>query len=147
MNSPDEEIEALLGRVAPAAPDPALMERLRAARPLPRRRSKILYLWAPLAAAAGLAFALLPSSGPDQGPGPVGAGDPPETDAPKPVASLQHLMEVTDLGVTRDANQMPVRLIRTRWMDEIIYDTPPGEEPVTEGRLREEVLPVSLPIY
>ena len=138
----DEGIEALLARLQPAAPDEALMARLRAARPQPQRSRRVIYLWAPLATAAVLAIALIPR---DQ-PAPI-APDVAKEEDPQPVTSLQHLMDVADLGIVEDANNMPVRLIRTRWIDEVVYASADGGEPVKEGRLREEVLPVSLPIY
>ncbi|WP_367872703.1 hypothetical protein [Luteolibacter sp. Populi] len=138
----DEGIEALLGRLQPAAPDDALMARLRAARPQPKRSRRVIYLWAPLAAAAVLAIALIPR---DQ-PASI-APDMAKVEEPQPVTSLQHLMDVADLGIVEDENNMPVRLIRTRWINEVVYASADGGEPVKEGRLREEVLPVSLPIY
>ena len=138
----DEGIEALLARLQPAAPDDALMARLRAARPQPKRSRRMIYLWAPLAAAAVLAIALIPRHQPVPVT-PVAE----KTEEAQPVTSRQHLMDVADLGIVEDANNMPVRLIRTRWIDEIFYASADGGEPVKEGRLREEVLPVSLPIY
>ena len=145
MNS-DHDIEELLGRLSPAPPGPELMDRLLAARPpekkpLPFRR---LWLALPLAAAAGVAFAFF-------APEPHAAIEPVAGEAPKeplkPVGSVQHLMEVADLGIIVGENDQPVRLIRTRWIDEILYAAPDGGEPVKEGRLREEVLPVSLDLY
>ena len=150
MKHPDQEIEALLARLTPAPPDAALMARLQAAKPRPRRLRTILYLWAPLAAAAGIAFALLPGNeapASSEVPSTAGNDEPAATPELQPVGSLQHLMDVADLGIVRDENNMPVRLIRTRWIDEIVYESPEGGEPVKEGRLREEVMPVSLPIY
>lgn len=154
MKRPDEEIEALLARLQPTPPDPALMARLRAACPEqqgPKASRKIIFLWAPLAAAAGVAFALMPrdeAQARDEVPTIVENQGSKET-APElqPVSSLQHLMDVADLGIVRDENNMPVRLIRTRWIDEFVYENPEGGEPVKEGRLREEVMPVSLPVY
>jgi hypothetical protein len=144
--NPDHDIEELLGRLSPAPPGPELMERLRAARPpekkpLPFRR---LWLALPLAAAAGFAFAWF-TPGPPAVSKPV-AGEPPK-EPRQPVGSVQHLMEVADLGIVVGENDQPVRLIRTRWVDEILYAAPDGGEPVKEGRLREEVLPVSLDLY
>lgn len=145
MNTTDEEIEALLARLSPAAPDEALMARLLAAKPRHARGRILLYLWAPLAAAAGLAFALLPGKEPASGIEPETADH--ETADLKPLGSLQHLMEVTDLGVIQGENDVPLRLVRTRWIDEIFYESPDGGEPVKEGRMREEVMPVSMPVY
>jgi hypothetical protein len=146
MNPTDEEIEALLARLGPVAPDAALMARLQAARPRKSRAKNIILFVAPLAAAAALAFALVPQEPTVVAPASelVTGPDP----APlEPVGSLQHLMEVADLGVIQDENEMPLRLIRTRWIDEIIYQPAGGGEPVAEGRMREEVLPVSMPVY
>ncbi len=155
MKHPDEEIEALLARLNPAPPDPAFMARLRAAKPelpagAPQRSRKILYLWAPLAAAAGISLALIPRDAAVAQPvvPAVATNNHPASAEPQPVGSLQHLMDVADLGIVQDENDMPVRLIRTRWIDEIVYEDPEGGTPVKkEGRLREEVLPVSLPYY
>lgn len=146
MNSTDDEIEALLARLSPAAPDEALMARLRAARPRRSRGKSIIYLAAPLAAAAGLAFAMVPREAPVEATPPPLAENQ-ESAGLEPVGSLQHLIEVTDLGVIQDENEMPLRLIRTRWIDEIIYRPVEGGEPVAEGRMREEILPVSMPVY
>ncbi|MCW1921697.1 hypothetical protein OKA05_03975 [Luteolibacter arcticus] len=140
MNS-DEDLEALLGRLAPAPPSADLMARLQAACPPVRKARPVLHLWLPLAAAAGLTLAWL---WPDPPSIPEPVAEKPDL---QPVGSVQHLMEVADLGVVMGEDQRPVRLIRTRWVDEILYASPGGGEPVKEGRLREEVLPVSLDLY
>lgn len=145
MNS-DHDLEELLGRLSPAPPGPELMERLRAARP-PEKKPRPVFLrfWLPLslAAAAGVVFAWLV-----QDPSPVTqpVAEKPKRETLQPVGSVQHLMEVADLGVVVGEDDQPVRLIRTRWIDEILY-APDGGEPFKEGRLREEVLPVSLDLY
>ena len=137
----DEELEALLGRLAPAPPSADLLARLRDARPPEKKSRPITYLWLPLAAAAGMAFAWL-------WPEPPAATNPvAKSPERQPVGSVQHLMEVADLGIVHGDDDQPVRLIRTRWIDEILYASPDGGEPVKEGRLREEVLPVFLPLY
>ena len=137
--TPDQEIEELLARLTPAPPDSALMSRLRAAHPA---QSKIIRFprWTPLAAAAGVAFALVLSRNPKPE---VAKSAPVSTPHRAPIESRQHLMEVTDLGVVSDENRKPVRLVRTTWVDEIIYDS----EPVSESRVRQEILPVSLRTY
>jgi hypothetical protein len=145
MNLPEDDIEALLARLSPAAPDEALLARLHAARPRPSRGRIILYLGVPLAAAAGIAFALIPHEEPPAIPEPQAVEQ--EHAELKPLGSLQHLIEVADLGVIQGANDMPLRLVRTRWIDEIYYESPGGGEPVKEGRVREEVMPVSMPVY
>jgi hypothetical protein len=145
--NPDHDLEQLLGRLSPAPPGPELMERLRAAGPPEKKpRPVLLRFWLPLslAAAAGVVFAWL-AFDPPSAPQPVAEKPKPETR--EPVGSVQHLMEVADLGVAVGENDQPVRLIRTRWIDEILYAAPDGGEPVKEGRMREEVLPVSLSLY
>jgi hypothetical protein len=149
MKTPkDEEIEALLGKLAPAPPDPALMARLRAARPRPVILRPAF--WGPLAAAAAAVIAGIAVSGnqaakigPEQ-PRPELAGEVPKR---VPVASKQHLMEVVDLGVVENAAEQPVRLIRTTWLDEIYYVSAPGQTPEKESQVREEVMPVALTTY
>lgn len=145
--TPDEEIEALLGRLTPAPPDEALMTRLRAARPGPSKIVRFLR-WSPLAAAACLALAFLLRGGPAAKlPETMQASAPSEAPARVPLESRQHLMEVTDLGVVSSAEEKPYRLIRATWVDEILYGSETGKAPVKESRLREEVLPVALTTY
>lgn len=146
MNPTDEEIEALLARLDPLAPDPALMARLQAARPKKFQAKNVLFFGISLAAAAAVAFALVPREPAVATPAPELVAEP-RTAPLEPVGSLQHLMEVADLGVIQDENEMPLRLIRTRWIDEIIYQPAGGGVPVAEGRMREEILPVSMPVY
>lgn len=137
--TPDEEIEALLGRLTPAPPDPALMARLRTALPAPPKIIRFAR-WTPLAAAAGIAFAFALSLHPK----PEVAKSAPESEPRRvPIESRQRLMEVADLGVISDKNRQPVRLVRTTWVDEIIY----GSEPMSESRVRQEILPVALRTY
>ncbi|HEY1122583.1 MAG TPA: hypothetical protein VGE67_13315 [Haloferula sp.] len=145
--NPDNDIEELLGRLSPAPPGPELMERLRQARPSEERPSPFRRVWLalPLAAAAGVAFAWLAQNPPAEAQPPI--VEQPAKEPLKPLGSVQHLMEVADLGVVVGENDQPVRLIRTRWIDEIVYASRDGGEPVKEGRLREEVLPVSLDLY
>lgn len=141
MNT-DQDLEQLLGRLSPAPPSAELMARLRAARPPEKKPIPFFRFGLPLAAAAGLAFAWLAQD-------PPVAPQPPVVKAPErqPIGSRQHLMEVADLGIVQGENDQPVRLIRTRWIDEILYAAPDGGEPDKEGRLREEVLPIALNIY
>ena len=145
MNT-DHDLEELLGRLSPAPPSPELMERLRAARPPERKPRPFLRIWLPLslAAAAGIVLASL-AYDPPVASQPVAVAPKPET--LQPVGSIQHLMEVADLGIVVGENDQPLRLIRTRWIDEILYAAPDGGEPVKEGRVREEVLPISLDLY
>jgi len=150
-SNPDREIENLLRGLTPAAPEAELMGRLRAARP---RESNVIPMvrWMALVAAVAAAIVLIVLL-----PGGHHAGDPtaggPAMSATvppvgTPVESRQHLMEVLDLGVVSDASsRQPVRLIRTTWVDEILYEAEPGSPPRKEARFRQEVLPVSLTTY
>lgn len=151
----EREIEALLGKLAPAEPGTELMQRLRAANPdlsdadagkiVPFRRWIAVALAAAAACIAGVI--LLPRSSVTQ-PSIVST---PKAVAPAPVKipieSRQHLMEVANLGVANDADNHPVRLVRTTWVDEIYYETLPGKERSMESRVRQEVLPVAVNIY
>lgn len=144
MNPPDNDILAMLHRLAPAPLSDGLMDRLRSARPSPRPspRPSLIRFGLPLAAAASLTLALLlPEKARPTAP-PVVA----EQDL-RPVGSVQHLMKVTDLGVVINENDQAVRLICTSWVDEITYAPAGGGQPVTQRRLREDILPVSLNLF
>ena len=146
--TPDEEIEALLGRLSPAPPDEALMTRLQAARPGPSKIIRFLK-WSPLAVAAAVAFAFLLRADPAaKVPAETTTAAVPENSERVPLESRQHLMEVADLGVVSSGDQeKPYRLIRATWVDEVLYGSKSGKAPVKESRLREEVLPVALTTY
>jgi len=144
--NPDHDLEELLGRLSPAPPGPELMERLRAACPPEKKPIPFRRLWLALSLAAAASVALAFFTPEPQAVIPPVAGDLPKAPL-QPLGSVQHLMEVADLGIIVGENDQPVRLIRTRWIDEILYAAPDGGEPVKEGRLREEVLPVSLDLY
>lgn len=140
--TPDEQIEALLGLLTPAPPDSALMARLRDAGPGSSKITRFMrtVYWTPLAAAAGIAFALVLSHPPKQN---LSKANPAPASPRVPVESRQHLMEITDLGVARDKNRQPVRLVRTTWVDEIYYDS----SSAPESRVRQEITPVALTTY
>lgn len=152
--TPDEEIEALLGHLLPAAPDETLMARLRAAEPKPENVISIFHRlrWMiPAAAAAVLAIVFsLGRQPPAKPPVVAEVAIEPEATAPpvkSPLESRQHLMDVTDLGVVNEGSRQPVRLIQTTWLDEIFYETQPGSAPVKEARVRQEVLPVAVSTF
>ncbi|MGC4013508.1 MAG: hypothetical protein QM755_03165 [Luteolibacter sp.] len=155
----EREIEALLGRFTPADPGADLMRRLRAANPdledaaaarriVPLfRRFSIPLITAAAACIAGAMLLPRPAASPPQS---TATNTPPASGtAPVkiPIESRQHLMEVTNLGVANDADNRPVRLVRTTWVDEIYYQTVPGNERSMESRVREEVLPVVVNTY
>ena len=148
MNSPDPEIERLLSRVSPAAPDDELMARLRAARPAEPKKPVFLHRWLALAAAACIALAWLffPSR---PAVTQLAKTDVPPAAMPdrKPLESREHLMEVTDFGIVQDRLDRPVRLIGTTWLDETDYAAGPDGKRVTESRVRQEILPVSIQTY
>lgn len=150
----EREIEALLGKLAPAEPGRELMQRLRDANPdlrdgaarkvVPFRRWVPAIVAAAAACIAGAFFIPRPAA-----TSPAVAATPPESPAPVkvPVESRQHLMEIANLGVANDADNHPVRLVRTTWVDEIYYETLPGNERSMESRVRQEVLPVAVNTY
>jgi hypothetical protein len=151
MNHPtEEEIEKLLERLTPTPPDAALMGRLQSSMP---GRSKIVPMlrWTALAAAAAIAMVAALSTHRPPAPVAIHAPSPAastmEPPVKVPLESVQHLMEVKDLGVVEDSSRNPFRLIRTTWLDEIYYATEPDGAPVKEARIRQEVLPVSLTNY
>ncbi|MFD0893911.1 hypothetical protein KBB96_10850 [Luteolibacter ambystomatis] len=150
----EREMETLLGKLAPAEPGGELMQRLRDANPdlhetrvrkiVPFRRRVPLIAVAAAACVAGVF--LIPRSATTP---PATVSVPGAAVAPVkvPVESRQHLMEVTNLGVANDADNRPVRLVQTTWVDEIYYETLPGRERSVESRVRQEVLPVAVNTY
>ncbi|MES2660391.1 MAG: hypothetical protein V4689_17335 [Verrucomicrobiota bacterium] len=154
MNTPEhrDELEKLLGRMKPSAPDALLMERLRAARPAAAKTSRVTSFprWIPLAAAACLAGVLGLTHLPRKTPIKTAASAPTANiPAPPlvPLESSEHLMGVTDFGIVHDSNDRPVRLIAATWLDETTYASSSKDSPVTRSRVRQEILPVSIPIY
>ncbi len=148
MNNPDPEIERLLSRMTPSAPGDELMARLRAARPAEPKNLLFMHRWLALAGAAcvALAWVLFPSRQPTTK---LAKADVPPAATPdrKPVESREHLMEVTDFGVVQDRLDRPVRLIGTTWLDETDYTCGPEGKRVTESRMRQEILPISIQTY
>lgn len=148
MNAPDDhdEMEKLLARLAPMPPGKALMARLEAARPVPERKVIRFPIWIPLSAAAAIVVAFFWS------PGFSGEGKPVSSKNPTkpgmiPVEKRQHLMEVADFGVVEDRNRKPVRLIRTTWLDEFVYTDGSTGKRMTDSRVRQEILPVSVQTF
>lgn len=160
MNNESENtdgVESLLGRFGPAAPPADFMERLRAARPVlspvaaPRRAKVVAFPFLPhlTAAAAAIVAGLatwhfmkpaVDAPGPDGGVELAGA----EVKGMAPQQSTQRLMGVLDMGIARDEQRRPVRLMRATWIDDDIYPHSGGQQPVREARVREEIVPVVL---
>jgi hypothetical protein len=156
----DDPVAALLSRIRPAAPREDLMQRLLAARPSaaasPVVKPKVIRFPSRLAAAAAIltiAGAAVWFSLP-RDPQEVAVTPPP---APKteitavrylaPLESSQELLNVRDLGIARDAESRPVRLMHATWLDKSTYGPTDGSAPVRESRMREEILPVVLTTY
>ncbi len=170
MNTGDHDLEKLLGKLVPAPPSPELMERLRAARPKieeeARATRKVVPFrrWLPVmvaAAAACVAVVFLVERKTPVTPE-IAITPPPSSELPIPDAvptteepnaalvpleTRQHLMEVTDYGIVEDKSKKPVRLIGTTWLDEVVYAANADGKPVTESRMRQEILPVSVRTY
>jgi len=171
MNTGDDDLEKLLSKLAPAPPAPELMKRLRAARPEiaeePPAEDKIVPFrrWLPAAAVAAAACvaaivliernATVPAdvtiTPPPSLPSFPVPEDDPGLEKPRetmvPVETRQHLMEVADYGIVEDKSKKPVRLIATTWVDEFVYAANGEGKPVTESRVRQEILPVSVRTY
>lgn len=146
-----DDFEALLRRMSPAPPRPELMAKLHDSRPQPAATITRFVRWLTLAAAACLAIFLAlrqPSTPSRQA---VENPDPKENPLTpisySPLETRQHLMKVTDFGVIEDRRDRPFRLIGTTWVDEFIYAENPGGKRVTQTRVRQEVVPVSLQTY
>ena len=160
-DSENDPVTALLDGLRPAAPTDELMRRLAAARPVlrvPTRREKVI-LFIPriataaalLALAGALAYKFLPRGANNDA---IAGGTPPESADPvtplaaiTPLQTRQRLIGVQDVGISRDDPQNPVRLMRARWWDDETYATPNGAPPVRQERLREEIVPVTLPTF
>jgi hypothetical protein len=160
MNDPSDTdpIAVLLTSVQPAALPPALMERLRTASPqapVVVERPKISWLRPALASAAGIVIAV--SAGvwaflrsdttgdatvSDSSPAAQSSGF--SADILPPPWSSQKLIGVRELGITRDAQSRPVRLMHTRWLDNTTWSRGDGSPPVHESRVRDEIVPVVL---
>lgn len=102
------------------------------------------------------------ATAPDAAPGPVSGStadnhsrtSPPPTGDSFPemeflpsMESRQHLLQVKELGVIRDSQQRPVRLMSATWLDENTYGHSTNDPALHESRLRHEIVPVLLPTY
>lgn len=76
---------------------------------------------------------------------PVVAAIPPGLLTPQ--MSNQKLLGVRDLGIARDAQSRPVRLMHATWLDDTTYSSGNGAPPVRESRVRDEIVPVVLTTY
>ncbi|MDB6136245.1 MAG: hypothetical protein JWM59_4488 [Verrucomicrobiales bacterium] len=93
-----------------------------------------------------------PASGPKADNHPQPPPPPPENTFPgmeflPSLESRQHLLQVKELGVIRDSQQRPVRLMSATWLDENTYGHSNGDPALHESRLRHEIVPVLLPTY
>jgi len=170
MNTGDHDLEKLLGKLAPAPPARELMDRLRGARPEiegeARATRKVVPFrrWLPVmvaAAAACVAVVFVMERKTPVTPE-IAITPPPSSALPTadlagtteesntalvPLETRQHLMEVTDYGIVEDKSKKPVRLIGTTWLDEVVYAANADGKSVTESRMRQEILPVSVSTY
>lgn len=163
MTEPDKNdpVAALLDGLRPAAPSDELLRRLAAARPVlrvPTRREKIIHFIPQLATAAALialASALVYKFYPRgderdavvENETPAVTGDATTAAMIMPLQKRQRLIGVEDLGVSREDPHNPVRLMRARWWDDETFAPPNGAPPVRQGRLRDEIVPVSVSTF
>jgi hypothetical protein len=157
MTEPDNDpVVTLLDGLRPAAPSDELMRRLAALRPvlrMPTLRDKVI-LFVPriataaalIALASALVWRFYPRGGDealaDNAPVVSEERNLPLAAISVPMQLRQRLLGVQDLGVTRDAAQGAVRLMRARWWDDQTFTPPGGAPPVRQERLREEIVPV-----
>lgn len=165
MNEPSEHDPAaeLLARFRPAQPRPELMQRLLALQPAslpqpvaPARPVLVRFLtsrafsMAAAVACAVAAFKLLvpePAIQPQQQTTGAGANTVTRGAPPPPLQSNQQLLGVRNLGIARDAQSRPVRLMHATWLDDNVYTGENGRSPVREATVREEIVPVVLTTY
>jgi hypothetical protein len=150
--APSESGISSNGKAAAPAPNPAFLRHAR------------FYSRQALTAAALVAcgWAGWRATAPDAAPGPVPGpmADNHPRPSPPPVGdsfpgmeflpsmeSRQHLLQVKELGVIRDSQQRPVRLMSATWLDENTYGRSVDDPALHESRLRHEIVPVLLPTY
>lgn len=163
-SSPSEDnrgLADLLGRLpTPAAPSPQLLARLQAARPAPVpsrifgfRPLMLAAVLAALGTAAILLFRPQPQPAVVTQPAPLPAvAAAPARSAVKahvevmpPVLSQQHLLSMRSMGLVRDLEDRPVRLVECTWLDLDTFGS--ADKPgLRETALRREIVPVVLPI-
>lgn len=163
MNEPEDtdSVAVLLREIRPVTPPADLMRRLLDARPIitaPAAKPKIVR-FLPRVASAAAVFAITGTviwfslPGIEEQPRIVDV--PPTASAPQtaalayplPLQSSQKLLGIRDLGISRDAQSRPVRLMHATWLDDRLYDQGNGAEPLRESRVRDEIVPVVLTTY
>ena len=161
MNDPENDtVAALFQALQPAAPSRDLLRRLAAARPIAKTispRAKIIAFIprismaaALLALAGALTWKFLPldeTQTTTETAGTSAAFAPPLAAALTPRQSRQRLLGVQDLGLARDSQQRPVRLMRTTWLDDDTFTPPGGAPPLRQSRMRDEIVPVVVQTY
>ena len=160
MNPDDfrDPLEERLAALHPADLPANLAERLADAEPA--RRNWTPWLWAaPLAAAAALMLLAQPVTETPHAPAAeamakvdLRKGDgsgvevlPSDFRVFVPVSERSHLVEVSDLGIVESSQ--PVRLLRTRWVDDTTFRGDDGQSTLRRARPRERIVPVALEVY
>jgi hypothetical protein len=140
MNPDDLQFEEQLRRIQPAAPSPALLQRLRATRPARRPIRFVLPLAAAAAVAIGLAASFLTR---DRGTNVTHAAAPDQAVQVQPVQVSDCIVGARDAGLCRGPDGKPYRMLQVVgvgqqvWRDEasgqLVAQTYPQQHIVLVG--------------
>lgn len=148
MKTDDEQVEARLRQIKPAATSPDFLARLRATRPAPAKpaNSNIIRFFIPLAAAATLVVGLSVYFSSDQNqPAPQLAAAPAEnSSALRPVQQTDCVLGAREVGIYRTPEGRPYRVVESVGIgSETWEDTATGERK-TRTFPQQQVLLVSM---
>lgn len=146
-----DDIEQRLSRLRPAALPPGLMGACRSARSTAAPVKSSLRWWLNGLAAAILISGLIAYSLHR----PATPGRPSVAHIPvqqmgrvyTPVESLNHLLEVDEVGIVFPEPDRPCRLVRCVWLDDNTYHERTGASTLRMTQSREQFVPVPLEIY
>lgn len=162
MNEPadSDPVAVLLASIHPAAPPLEFMERLIASCPGPSTGASKpkIRLFTPRLATAAAAIAVggtaiwhsFPGAQPQEVvsvPVPVAEAGGAAIRHAAPQHIRQRLLGMRDLGIARDAQSRPVRLMHATWLDQETDRGGPETSPARPTRLRDEIVPVVLTTY
>ena len=145
----NEDIEARLRALEPAAPPPELIRELIAAKPPAPGEIHWFHFALPLSTAAVLAFCFLIKVERPEKPAPVVAAGPSPADFRVflPIEQTSTLVEVRDVAVVDREPSRPYRLVRATWLDDITYAGDDGRSTLRRWEPRSEIIPVALEIF
>jgi hypothetical protein len=141
----DQDLEAHLGRLRPAALPKDLAAQLAQAAPFARGKIRWLTFAAPLAAAAAwLLVSALDQPAPPSVPARL---QPADLRVFAPVAERSVLVAERDLGVVEADAQRLVRLVHQTWIDDTTYRGDDGISTFRRTTPRAEIIPVVLEAF